>query len=252
MAKTKKQVTLLDETISALEQEGMGSLSTGIELVYREWSRGGERAAVRPAKPKEKTLDLPDDDDPRTKYLNHPDNPGHRLDVAGRLLREANEREKAAQAERERPRREFQHRIEHAIETQEDIKRKVDQYRLEYADQLTEAEMKQIINAAMMNPDLLASRTRHMRDLEDARAELRREAELKAQGATEKEIQADWRRRHGMPDPEPIVQTLRLSVKALKGMGMFGTPEDLTDDQIRELNADWETRELPTEVGDEN
>jgi hypothetical protein len=47
----------------------------------------------------------------------------------------------------------------------------------------------------------------------------------------------------GLPDTRraPIVQTLKLSLEAQRRLGLFGTPESMTDEQIAETNEAYST-----------
>jgi len=229
MAKTKKQVTLNDETIAVLEQEGLGSLSTGIEMMFRDWKQG---APAHHAKP---TSRLAADHAPDPIPAD-PRNPTNNWNIAQGLKRKDAEAAIAAEKERRRPFLEFQSRIEHAVETQEAVDVKIAEYKAEYADRLTEAEQMEIIHAALMDLDLLATRTRHMKKYEQDRIEDMHIAKLRAQGASAEDIQADYDRRHGLPT-EKAQQTLKLSPATLKALKMDSTPDHFTDEQIRESNA---------------
>ena len=218
MSKIKRQVTLTAETIAALEQEGLGSLSTGIEIMRRDWARGV--APSKTAKP-EKEPEPANPVDSR--------NPTGHAGTANRLAREDAEAAAAAKEAHDRPRREFRDRMKHSI-IHDKPQHIFDGYRADYAEAIPADEQQAIINSLLMDLDVLAEKTRVARQ----REEDRRRSAIKpaAQSQT-------------LPE-----QTLRLSTKALKGLGMFGTPESLTDEQIKEINADWEHREVPASAED--
>ncbi|MHB0965296.1 MAG: hypothetical protein ACYC36_02470 [Bellilinea sp.] len=235
MAKTKRQVTLTNETISALEKEGLGSLSTGIELLFRDWTRGhtpaDHRIKMDSTPHKKPANEIPDD----------PRNPTNNWNVAQRLAREDAEVAEAKQEAYDKPRREFRHRIEHTV-IHGHGPRVYQEFNEEYADLIPADERKAITDSVMMDLDVLAERDHALRQAEESRQRYRIRDEQLAAGWTDAEITADYRRRNNIAPDNPV-QTIRLSAKALKGLGLFGTPEALTDAQIRELNDDWENRD---------
>lgn len=133
MSKIKKQVTLDIDTIKALEYEGLGSLSTGIELVYRAWAKLDKRP--NPLEPKI---------DGR-----------HRV----RLDREAREKTAAEQKAYDAPRSEFAHRLEHAF-IQRSPQRVVDEAHAMFEGIIPLDERMAIAEAEETNPTNHAERAR--------------------------------------------------------------------------------------------
>lgn len=225
MTKTKRQVTLLDTTISALEKEGMGSLSVGIELLFREQGR-----AVAP-KPhhREKTFDLPDSEKPEFD----PRNPTNHQGTAGKLAKEDAARQLLIDKHRASLRDVCVDIFIGSIpETH------LAQYMATHTEYLTTDEMWSIYEDVMLDADGSAVKAKveywtALNALKETReAEAANYRLMLAMGHTPAEIRAKT---------QPP-QTTRLSIKALRGLGLFGTPESMTDAQIAEINADWDNR----------
>lgn len=196
MAKTKRQVTLQDATIAALELEGIGSLSMGIEFVCRLWMKGTPLKTPT----KEKTLDLPDDS-------GEPAKDGRT--VAGERIR-AQKEEEAAKAHRALCKdvqlRTLRNHGEAAT---------LDWGATRHPD-ITDEEWTEALDTCNRNAKA------YQKDLTES-LQAYREAQEAGRAITP-------------------VQSTRLTIQALAGMCLFGTPEAMTDEQINETNEYWEAR----------
>ncbi len=230
MTKTKRQVTLSDTTIAALEKEGLGSLSVGIELLFRDSTRS---AAPQAHKPRERTLDLPDDDPP---VVVDSRNPTNHQGTAIRLAKEDAARQGAINKYRASFRNTCVDIFIGSIPESH-----LSQYMTSHATYLTPDDMWSIYDDVKADADgsVAKAKADYWAALNKLNAERKAEAAnyelMLAMGHSSAEIRAKT---------QPS-QTTRLSVKALRGLGLFGTPESMTDAQIAEINAEWESKPEP-------
>lgn len=236
MATKQYKVTLSDDVADYLRSEdSRGRLSEGIDrLVHRVRIADTHR---KPHHPQAKTFDLPDNEKPETD----PRNPTGHAGTANRLARED-----AVRAQYLANRRAGFKRICTEIGIGSIPEAHLPQYMEQYADDFTPDELWTVYEEVRADADGSVAKERReywaaLRAIQEQNdAEAANYKMLLAVGKTPAEAVQAMR-----PDQKP--QTLRLSVKALRGLGMFGTPETMTDEQIRETNADWETREVPVD-----
>lgn len=267
MATKQYKVTLSDEVAEFLRtQDTRGRLSEGIDRLVQRVQGGAIHASatLAPSRhaPKEPTPVLADDgdegwtnalakihgarpvDDPLAEYMHHPENPNANRNTAKRLHSDAIKAKQAAQEAHDKPRRGFKAAIRDTLANPSTAHQQP-QIFAHYSDKLSDEEMITLRDEVASDPDgsiyresqewLAAER---MRNAEKARDDARR-AELMAQGMTKEEAVARMFAERGQ------VQTLKLTEKACKGRGVFGTPADFSDALIKELNDYWEHRELP-------
>ena len=232
MASKIYHIRLDDDVADRLRLEGSGKIPEGVRSIIRLLDRlpTGHTPNTR-----HKTLDLPDDDTPQVDGR-------HKV----RLDREAREAAEATKKAHDAPRWQFRSRIEHAF-VHRSGKRVVDEAHEMFEDVIPLDERLYIIQDVKLNAENIAEQIRVTAQYEQSAKDRRTYEDRVAAGMTQKEITAAWQKDHGIVAEAPKPQTLRLSTKALKGLGMFGTPESMTDDQIKEINADWENREAPVD-----
>lgn len=203
----KYHIMLDEATAEALKAQGINSLSRGIELMYRAraaWEQGptpSPQKAKRPHDPRNPT------GDGRTQT---------RLD------------NEDAKAEKLAAIRLANHKATLISELHYcgDIKRL---YRANYFDDKPEGY--DVISDFLTPEEIAAARTEYVRR-QALEAERHRIADINT--AETKRLAAA-----GLPDLRGLVkpQTLSLTVTAQRRLGLFGTPEAMTDEQIAETNA---------------
>ena len=269
MSKSKRQVTLEDRTIAALEAEGFGTLSTGIEIMFRDWTQRGVATTVTrlaPHKPvvveappsATKALPIPkpweDEDRPPTDdetiawvalqppKLKKPDsrNPTGNTNRQGRL----DHKDAMATMEKAEARTHalgsFKHAIEHHIIHRSGQHNYTGAMDAAEAAGLLPYELNHIVNDLLNDPQVKAEQAR----MDISRAEhleaVRISNERHAAGMTLEESNTlnrlEFQKTNGITPP---VQTLKLTEKARKAMNLMGTPETMEDWQIKETNEHY-------------
>jgi hypothetical protein len=241
MATIKCHLTLEEDVVARLELEGRGKgakyQAKGIEALIMKLDMGAPHH--KPAAHRPGTFNLPDSDDDTSKPK-----PDMRV-VKGQLLRA----EKAAAEAKEaydKPRRAFRSEIRDTLANPSRAHQQPAIFN-HFEERIPYDEMVAIRDEVCIDADgsiaqernawIQATQAREQQQQKEAA----RRKELMDSGMTFEEAVAQLFKEDG------VTQTLRLSTKALKGLGMFGTPLTMTDAQIREINADWEHRDLPPE-----
>lgn len=239
MATQQYKVTLSDEVAAFLRSEdSRGRLSEGIDRFVHRIRTQTPTVQTKPAHHKLENAFNDDKDDPEVDPRNLNGNKA----TAGRLLREDIEKARLLAIHRANFREAC---VKICIGTTPE--KHLPLYMEDYAKHLATDDMWSIYEEtkADANGSVAREGLQYWTELnalnEKNEAEALNYKMLLAVGKTPAEAMRAIR-----PDQKP--QTLRLSVKALKGMGLFGTPEALTDEQIQEVNAEWENKDAPVDL----
>lgn len=233
----KYTVSLTEELAESFKAQGGGNLSRGMDNLYRDWKRGITPVGIVGAGsgPTKRTTATPEPELPID-----PRNPSKHQGTANRLAREDREAEEKKALDWRN------HRVTMHWEIEQcgDLSRlSSDYYNGDYFAGMPDAWRD--LDFVFTPEELAQAYADHRAHVGRMRA-----SNLQADIDT---AETKRLRDSGLPDTRVLkpVQTTKLTVVAMRRLGLFGTPEGLTDAQIAELNEGYKD-DAPTDgIGEE-